>query len=283
MARRKGLLKLALKERLYRRRFLLPNAVTLANMFCGFLAGIYAAQGQYQKGVIAIGFAILLDGLDGRVARRFNATSKFGLEFDSFSDLVSFGVAPALLMYHWCFKAGADEFGVFVTFVYVLCAANRLARFNITQQDLKTFVGLPTPGAAGLVAACINFAPQVEPNSALLVFCSFLMLALASLMVSKVEFLSVKLLRMRTLGLFARIILGGLIALIWYDAQIGFLVIAGGYCLSGPLNWLRSRAFGKRLISVEKGPPGEKENQLTSCSPDVAPNGALKSPYKPLH
>src|SRR4051812_49244437 len=104
------------KHRLYRRRYLLPNAVTVGNMFCGFLAMVYANAGHFEKAFAAVFFAILLDGLDGRVARRFNATSKFGVEFDSFSDLVSFGIAPAIMMYCWCFRAHADEFGVVVCF-----------------------------------------------------------------------------------------------------------------------------------------------------------------------
>ena len=156
----KKILRVAFKNQLYQKRFLLPNAVTLGNMFCGFIACIYAEAGRFEKAAIAVGFAILLDGLDGRVARKFNATSKFGLEFDSFSDLVSFGVAPAIIMYHWCFKPLADEFGVFFTFVYALCAASRLARFNISQQNLANFTGLPTPGAAGMVAATVNLMPH---------------------------------------------------------------------------------------------------------------------------
>ena len=147
------LTRLELKQRIYRRRYLVPNAVTLANLFCGFLAIIYASSFRFEKAVIAIVLAILLDGLDGRVARRLNATSKFGLEFDSFSDLVSFGVAPAMLIYHWAFQQQADEWGVFVTFVYAICAASRLARFNIAPENLKGFTGLPTPGAAAVVAA----------------------------------------------------------------------------------------------------------------------------------
>ena len=153
-----------LKERWYRRRFLVPNAVTLANMFCGFLAIVYASNGRYEKAALAIGIAILLDGLDGRVARKLNATSPFGVEFDSFSDLISFGLAPAILIYFWAFASGANEFGVIVTFPYCVAAATRLARFNISPPNLKSFVGLPTPGAAALAAAVVNFAPTVNSS-----------------------------------------------------------------------------------------------------------------------
>lgn len=233
--------RIELRERLYRRRYLVPNAVTLGNMFCGFLTIIYAASGRFDKAALAIGLAVLLDGLDGRVARRLNATSRFGLEFDSFSDLISFGVAPALLLYNWCFRTGADEFGVFVTFVYAICAASRLARFNISDPNIKNFTGLPTPGAAGLVAALVNFAPTVQISIWLQALGTLVMLSLAGLMVSKIEFFSLKGVKIAGMRLIARIGLGALIALTWYNHQIGFLLLAGGYVLSGPLNWLHKR------------------------------------------
>jgi CDP-diacylglycerol---serine O-phosphatidyltransferase len=234
------ILKMALKERFYRRRFLLPNAVTLGNMFCGFIACIYAAAGHFEKAVLSIGFAILLDGLDGRVARRFNATSKFGVEFDSFSDLISFGVAPAILSYYWAFQTHADQFGVFVVFIFALCAASRLARFNISQEDLKKFVGMPTPGAAAMVAAVVNYYPHPQHGWTDVIWVSALVLLLAYLMVSRIEFFSVKTLRIGSLKLVARIGVGALIALIWYDTQTGFLVLGACYCLSGPFNLVRS-------------------------------------------
>lgn len=237
----KQLARIILKERLYRRRYLVPNAVTVGGMFCGFLTIIYAATGRFEKAAIAIGFAILLDGLDGRVARRLNATSKFGVEFDSFADLISFGVAPAMLVYHWCFRAVADEFGVFISFVYALCAASRLARFNISHDNLASFSGLPTPGAAAMVAALVNFTPVAPPSHAFALFGVALMVTLSFLMVSKIEFLSIKMLKIGGMKFIARLCIGLLIALIWYNNQIGCLVLAGGYCLSGPLGWVRKR------------------------------------------
>ena len=107
-----------IKEIAYRRRYLVPNLVTLGNMFCGYLAIMYATSHRLSESVLTLTIAILLDGLDGRVARKLNATSPFGMEFDSFSDLVSFGVAPAILVYHWAFSSTADEFGVFITFIF---------------------------------------------------------------------------------------------------------------------------------------------------------------------
>lgn len=259
----------ALKERLYRRRFLVPNAVTLANMFCGFLACLYAAQGKFEKAALAIGFAILLDGLDGRVARKLKATSKFGLEFDSFSDLTSFGIAPAILIYHWSLKPVADQFGVFICFIYAVCAASRLARFNISADNLKTFTGLPTPGAAAFVAALVNFLPSMEPGTLSASLGSAVMLSLGFLMVSQVEFFSVKTVQMRSFGIFSRIVLAAAIGLIWYNTGVGFLTLATLYVLSGPAQFLRVRVLG-----APRSPAGEERKGQDSESAAVGPSEA---------
>lgn len=223
-----------IREVAYRRRYLVPNLVTLGNMFCGYLAIIYAASDRFEKALIAIALAILLDGLDGRVARKLNATSKFGMEFDSFSDAVSFGVAPALLIYHWAFKPHADEFGVLVTFLFALCAVSRLARFNLAEENLQSFSGMPTPAAAGTVIALVNFVGYGEPTNLVVTLSSLVMLLLSFFMVSTIEFFSIKSFKIQRLGAIGRIMIGLLIALIWYNSKIGFLAIALLYCASGP-------------------------------------------------
>jgi CDP-diacylglycerol--serine O-phosphatidyltransferase len=229
-----------------RGKYLVPNAVTLGNMFCGFLTIIYAASERYEKALIAIAIAILLDGLDGRLARRLNATSKFGVEFDSFSDFISFGIAPAFLIYCWCFKIPADEFGVIVTFIYVLAASSRLARFNIAEpMTTHNFQGLPTPAAAGLVAAAVNFATKVDPSRFMVAAFSIVMVGIAYLMVSKIEFFSVKRFKFSSMNKGVLLFLGVSIALVWYNSPVGFLVLAGGYVLSGPLGLLTRRFRGK--------------------------------------
>lgn len=257
-----------MRAHLYKRRFLVPNAVTLGNMFCGFLCIIYASSGRYEKAVIAIAIALLLDGLDGRVARRLNATSKFGVEFDSFSDLVSFGVAPALLMYHWCFRSVADEFGVLICFLFALCAASRLARFNVAAENLKSFTGLPTPGAAAMVAAVVNLSPQHNDSTNLVFWCSALMVALSFLMVSRIEFFSLKLITLGNMRKTATIALGSLIALLWYNNKVGFLVLVSFYILSGPLGQVLRPVFVKRARVRElAGGPGGKDG-LSKSSGD---------------
>jgi CDP-diacylglycerol--serine O-phosphatidyltransferase len=230
--------KIEIKEKLYNRRYFVPNSLTLGNMFCGFLAIIYATSNRNEKAVFAILLAILLDGLDGRVARRLNATSKFGIEFDSFSDLVSFGIAPAILVYNWGFRILADEFGVFVCFIYGLCAASRLAKFNIAEPNPKGFVGLPTPGAAGMVASSVFLSPVIEPNFRLVGAGALLMLTLAYLMVSPIGYIKFKPRSRRGMSLINILGLGALIALIWYYNHAGLFLLALGYCLSGPLSML---------------------------------------------
>ncbi|MEZ4753676.1 MAG: CDP-diacylglycerol--serine O-phosphatidyltransferase [Bdellovibrionota bacterium] len=240
-----------LRERLYRRRYLVPNAVTFGNLFCGFLTIVYATSGRYEKAVAATVIAVLLDGLDGRVARRLNATSKFGVESDSFADLVSFGVAPAILMYNWAFRVMADEFGVLVCFIYVICAASRLARFNISESSLNSFEGMPTPAAAAMLVSVVYYLPL--PDSLMMVaVCSALLVCLAYMMVSKIEFFSVKSMKVGSLHVFARLSIGILIALIWFKPKLGFLVLSSFYLLSGPLSLVRKKKKTSKIQTIPK-------------------------------
>jgi CDP-diacylglycerol--serine O-phosphatidyltransferase len=232
-----------IRERLYRRRYLLPNAVTIGNLFCGFLTIVYATSMRFDKAVIAILIALLLDGLDGRVARRFNATSKFGVEFDSLADLVSFGIGPAILVYNWCFKLPADEFGVFVCFLYALCAACRLARFNVTESKLSSFEGLPSPAAAAVVATLVFLNPEPTNSVWLIPAVTLIVAGTALLMVSRIPFFSVKQLKIYDISIKVKIGVGVLIALIWYMPKIGLFTLALGYALSGLLQWGYCRYF----------------------------------------
>ncbi|RPJ86659.1 MAG: CDP-diacylglycerol--serine O-phosphatidyltransferase, partial [Acidobacteria bacterium] len=129
------------KRKLRRSVYLLPSMFTVGNMFAGFFAVVATLNGHYQSAAIAIGIAVVLDGLDGRVARMANATSDFGIQLDSLADVISFGIAPAILLYSW----GFTELGNFArlsAFVFLICGAMRLARFNIQNKNLKSFMGL---------------------------------------------------------------------------------------------------------------------------------------------
>lgn len=148
----------ATKPTRLRRRgiYLLPNLFTTAALFAGFYAIIQAMNDQFEHAAVAILIAMVLDGLDGRVARMTDTQSEFGAEYDSMSDMVSFGVAPALIMYEWALK-DMGQLGWIAAFIYCACAALRLARFNtnINVIDKRFFQGLPSPAAAALIAGMV--------------------------------------------------------------------------------------------------------------------------------
>jgi len=173
--------------------YLLPSAFTVANIFCGFYAIISSIRGDIGLAGILIGWAILLDTLDGRVARFANASSEFGKEFDSLADQVSFGVAPMVLSYQWGLHLW-PRMGWLIGFLFVICGAMRLARFNIQQSstDKRFFVGLPIPAAAGVVAALAYRFPDLLPTRSESLPLMALVLVLSLLMVSKVRYYSFK-------------------------------------------------------------------------------------------
>jgi len=148
-------------EETRRRRsiYLLPNAFTTANLFAGFYAVVQAMGGHFETAAVAIFVAMVFDGMDGRVARLTNTQSAFGEQYDSLSDMCSFGIAPALVMYEWVLH-DLGRWGWLAAFIYVVGAALRLARFNITigVVDKRFFQGLPCPAAAALVAGCVWLA-----------------------------------------------------------------------------------------------------------------------------
>ncbi len=136
--------------------YILPNLFTTAALFAGFYAIVQAMHGRFEVSAVAIFVAMLLDGLDGRVARLTNTQSEFGAEYDSLSDMVSFGAAPALVMYEWALK-DLGKFGWIAAFIFCAGAALRLARFNttISSVDKRYFQGLPSPAAAALIAGMV--------------------------------------------------------------------------------------------------------------------------------
>src|SRR3989339_646420 len=136
--------------------YLLPNLFTTAALFAGFFAIVQAMQGDFERAAMAIFIAMVLDGLDGRVARMTNTQSAFGAEYDSLSDMVSFGAAPALVVFSWALQS-LGKFGWICAFIYCVAAAFRLARFNVQLEvaDNRYFTGLASPLAAAIVAATV--------------------------------------------------------------------------------------------------------------------------------
>ena len=145
--------------------YLLPNLLTTGALFGGFYAVLSGFSGNFEVAAIAIFVAMVFDGLDGRVARMTNTHSDFGVQYDSLSDMVSFGIAPAIVIYGWGLT-GLGKVGIAAAFVYASCAALRLARFNV-QSSVKSdkfFIGLPSPAAAALIAGFVWSAQSMQPT-----------------------------------------------------------------------------------------------------------------------
>ncbi len=215
--------------------YLIPSSFTVANVFCGFHAIVSSIQGEYGFAGPLIGIAILLDTLDGRVARFANASSDFGKEFDSLADQVSFGVAPMVLAYTWGLHLW-PRLGWLMGFLFVICGAMRLARFNIQQSttDKRFFVGLPIPAAAGMVAALVYRFPDPLDTRAAAIPLLALVLLLSFLMVSKIRYYSFKDLDLRrrqpplVILFFALVIVT-----VFTHPQVMLLVMASTYVVHG--------------------------------------------------
>jgi CDP-diacylglycerol--serine O-phosphatidyltransferase len=217
--------------------------LTTANLLCGFGAILLTLDGRYVLAAVALFAGMLMDILDGKVARLTRTTTQFGVEYDSLADMVSFGLAPALLMYAWALShlwdvgRGAGRIGVGAAFLFVLCAALRLARFNVLTgiSDRRYFVGLPSPGAAGAVAAIVVAFPDAELERIQLVVLTGTMCLLAFLMISNIRYYSFKELdfaKRHPFGVLLVVTLGSVIA---YAMGETFPFVAfSAYALSGP-------------------------------------------------
>jgi CDP-diacylglycerol---serine O-phosphatidyltransferase len=182
------------RNRLRRGVYLLPSLLTMGNMFCGYACVVYAMRGEYATAAPFIGFAVVLDMLDGRIARLTNTTSEFGVEFDSMADIISFGIAPAILSFSWGLQA-LGRLGWAAGFMFVAAAAMRLARFNIQSSsggDKRYFVGMPSPAAAAIPAATVFAYPWGLYDYRAALPALAMVLVPAALMVSTIRFRSFK-------------------------------------------------------------------------------------------
>jgi len=226
--------------------YLLPNLFTTAALFAGFYAIVMAMNQRFDNAAIAIFIAMFFDTVDGRVARLTHTQSAFGAEYDSLSDMVCFGAAPALIMYEWALK-DLGRFGWIAAFVYCAGTALRLARFNtnIDVVDKRFFQGLPSPAAAALVAGFLWLAIDNKiPVSAYGMpwVAAFLTLYAGITMVSNVPFYSFKDINMRRSVPFAVILLVVLtFVLISSDPPIVLFLLFVGYGLSGYIYWFWRR------------------------------------------
>jgi len=229
--------------------FLLPSLFTVGNMFCGYACIVYSMSGKLEQAAPYIGIAIVLDMLDGRIARLTNTTSAFGVEFDSLADVISFGVAPAVLAFGWGLN-GLGQVGWAAGFIYMSAAAMRLARFNIqtsTQVDKRYFIGMPTPAAAGLVAATIYASPTPHEGQSQAIAAVAVMLLPAILMVSAIRFRSFKTINFGwgpSYGPLWIFIL--FVAYIATGPRVSLLILAYVYLLSGFVEWIVTRVRARR-------------------------------------
>lgn len=267
------------ESRPIRSTIIIPTLFTSANIFCGFFAAISALKGYqflgqnleestryFNSAGLAIGWAVLFDSLDGTIARMTRTTSDFGIELDSLADVLSFGIAPAILIYSWGCGLVQQGFGIdfselawAVSFMFLVCGAYRLARFNVqshrvvptTKKERKHFVGMPIPAAAGLIASVVHFAPQplsslpvrtiqlfgasvvVEPGTWCLGMLTMVVI-LSVLMVSTVKYVSFK--ELASLHGSARrsiLYLSLLVCGIYFYSRWVLLLIASSYALHG--------------------------------------------------
>jgi len=243
--------------------YILPNLFTLAALFGGFYAVVMAMNGRFDQAAVGVFCAMVLDSLDGRVARMTNTQSAFGEQMDSLSDMVSFGAAPALIAYVWSLKE-LGRWGWIAAFVYCACAALRLARFNVNTAvvDKRYFQGLPSPAAAALVAGFIWVMNDQGVAGSDVKWVTFGVALYAGLtMVTNVPFYSFKDVQMKKSVPFAVIVLIALgIAVINIDPPIvlfGLFVVYGlsGYAVYG---WRKAKGLQTSVISTSTDEPDER-------------------------
>ena len=288
-----------MRRRFRRGVFVVPSLLTTGNIFCGFysimesLAGaqslslgeLATAAEHFDRAAINIGFSFLFDGLDGRIARMTGATTEFGLELDSLADVLSFGIAPALLAFTWGYGESAElhKAAWMVSFLFVICGALRLARFNVQARhpkpslppknlkaDKKAFVGMPIPVGAALIAAIVHFSPtpiyHIGPfqpeilgrtlhidGQAFAIALLVLVTCLAFLMVSTIRYASFKGAGARKYH--PRVLILGLalcVVTVWFYSRYALLLFAAAYVAQGVIGKLWSAAGWRRRVAAKQ-------------------------------
>ena len=256
------------RKQIRRGVYLLPSMLTVGNLFCGYACVVYAMRGDYITAAPFIGIATLIDTLDGRIARLTGASTAFGHEFDSLADVISFGLAPAILVFLWGLEP-LGRLGWTAGFLYVTATAMRLARFNIQSglTDKQYFVGMPSPAAAGILASTVFAYPVGFGDSRSALFALVLVLVPAFLMVSTIRFRNFGTSSLsRRRSYITLILIAGVIAAIATYPQIVLVIMAYSYLISSLASVTISR-MRRRLDSVtilieeNEEPEHEKENK----------------------
>ena len=253
------------KEGIPRGIYILPNLFTTMNIFCGFYAVIAAVNGAINAAAIAILVAAIFDALDGKIARATHTTSRFGVEYDSLADLISFGLAPGLMTYLWVLKP-LGRLGWLAAFLFMVCGALRLARFNTQVDSVKSdyFVGLPIPAAAGMLAATVMLHHRLGVGtSANKILILMLIYILSFLMVSSIKFHSFK-----KPELFKKmnfnVLVAAVLIMIFIAAQpaIALFSIGLAYTMSGPFGFLRKYKALKKKKAESRKKDEHRSNQV---------------------
>jgi CDP-diacylglycerol--serine O-phosphatidyltransferase len=260
----------AARQRLQRGIYLLPSLFTTGNIFLGFYAVIRGLRGDFGHAALMIFAAAMLDAIDGRIARMTGTESEFGREFDSLADVLTFGMAPALLAFLW----GLHEFprvGWLVPLFFVVCGATRLARFNVQTKvaDKRYFAGLPIPAAAGTVTAVMFFDPERDWRTWMAVFLLVVMGSVAFLMVSTFRYHSFKGFDLRRRRSYRAVLFPAVVLLlIAWRPQIVLATLALAYAASGPLEWAFGRLRGTRGATEPAALPPEAPADSPPAGPD---------------
>lgn len=256
--------------------YFLPNLFTTGALFAGFYAIISAMDGNFTAASVAVFVAMILDGLDGRVARMTNTSSAFGEQYDSLSDMVSFGLAPALVMFSWALS-GLGKLGWAAAFLFAACAALRLARFNtqIGKVDKKYFVGLASPPAAAFIASTVWFFHGGEVSTTSAVFAALVTAAAGLLMVSNVRYYSFKDIDFRGRVPFVMMLaVVGFFVVVSINPPLVLLMMSSTYAVSGPVIWVwQRRRCLKAWASRRKEASGEPAEPAGAEATSAPPGG----------
>lgn len=250
------------REQYRKGMYIIPSLFTVSNIFCGFTSVSSSIKGNYELAGLLIGIAMVLDTLDGRIARMTKTASEFGLQLDSLADVITFGFAPAVLCYQWAFyqfeRHSVDRAGWLACFLFLVCAASRLARFNVQTSgvhDKRYFIGMPTPAAAGMVASTIYCFPERIDGVVPALVALALMLLLAFLMVSQVKYRTFKDLNLREPRSYRLTAVVALIIIAMaMDLKKALITMATIYAVSGLIGFVTSRKHAKPVAEAQQDP-----------------------------
>ncbi len=263
-------------EPLRRGVFLVPATVTSIGLLSGFYSIVSALQGHFELAAVMIAISFVCDGLDGRIARASRTSSQFGVEYDSICDVVAFGVAPAILAYAWALRPIAT-IGIAVSGLFVVCAALRLARFNVQtgSVDKRRFVGLPVPGAAAMIAglALAYSYFELESPRTLCTLMVPITLALGGLMISRVpypSFKSIEIHKRAPVEMMIVVLLGA--GLLFALPQLTVFLLSTAYVLSGPILMARGEQMHVRIPVLRAvpapAPASPRQTQALGAEPN---------------